>query len=165
MKTILALLPLLLLLPALSFVFLFTSLFTAPARAEDMPGREIMLSESEVTDRFFAYLIGLLQVDTCGVVDAEELESALSDSKGKTLVPFERIHSIRRDCGNGGRGAGNVGSGGSGSGGSRVSGEAGGTREISITFHDELKSPVPYQILGYHPGSVKASPTVRFHEG
>ncbi len=107
----------------------------------DLPGREVWLPESEVKDRFFGYLIGLVQVDTCGVLDADDLESVLRDFKGKTSIPFELIKSIRRECGDGV-----------------------GPKEVSISFKGELKTPVPYSILGYHPGSVSTSSTVRFYE-
>lgn len=107
----------------------------------DLPGREVWLPESEVKDRFFSYLIGLVQVDTCGVLDAGDLESVLEDFKGQTSIPFELISTIKRDCGDGI-----------------------GPREVSITFEKELKTPVPYSILGYHPGSVNTSRMVRFYE-
>lgn len=145
MKASIALPILLSLFPAL----LLMSLSAGPASAGDMPGSEIMLPESEVRDRFFAYMIGLVQVDTCGVVSAGDLASALAGFKGRTSVPFERIQSIQRDCGDDGlssrRGGGSM-------------------RDVSITFLEELKTPVPYHILGYHPGSVQASEIVRFRE-
>ena len=139
------------LIPAL----LLISLPAGPAPAGEMPGSEIMLPESEVRDRFFAYMIGLVQNDICGLVDSCDLASALADFKGKTSVPFERIQSIHRDCGDDGLSAGRGGAGGRG--GASV-------RDVSIAFFGELKTPVPYDILGYHPGSVQASDTVRFRE-
>ena len=123
-------------------------LFPAGAAAGEMPGSEIMLPDSEVVDRFFAYLIGLVQADTCGVVEAADLDSALAGFKGKTSVPFERVQSIRRDCGEKGR----------------AGGRSAGGREVTITFQKELKTPVPYDILSYHPGSVRSSESVRFRE-
>ena len=145
MKTSMSRAALLWLIPALVLV----CFSTGPVHAGDLPGSEIMLPESEVPDRFFAYLIGLVQVDTCGVVDAGDLVSALCDFEGKTSVPFERIQSIQRDCGD-----------------DRLSSRRGrgSVRDVSITFLKELKTPVPYQILGYHPGSVRASEIVRFRE-
>lgn len=107
----------------------------------ELPGREVWLPESEVKDRFFSYLIGLVQVDTCGVLDAGDLESILKDFKGQTSIPFELIKVIKRECADGV-----------------------GPKEVSITFNGELKTPVPYSILGYHPGSVSTSSTVRFYE-
>lgn len=108
---------------------------------EDLPGREVWLPETEVKDKFFNYLIGLVEVDTCGVLDAADMSGVLQDFKGQTSIPFEIIKDISRDCGDGG-----------------------GPREVSIRFTDELRTPVPYSILGYHPGSVRASSTVRFYE-
>lgn len=107
----------------------------------DLPGREVWLPESEVKDRFFSYLIGLVQVDTCGVLDADDLKEILEDFRGETSIPFEIIKDISRGCN-----------------------DAAGPKEVSIRFNEELKTPVPYSILGYHPGSVRASSTVRFYE-
>jgi hypothetical protein len=112
-----------------------------PALAADMPGTEVWLPEAEVKDRFFSYLIGLVQVDSCGVLDSAHLQSVLDDFRGKTSIPFEKITDIRRECAS-----------------------DSGPREVSIAFREELKTAVPYSILGYHPGSVQASRTVRFFE-
>jgi len=126
---------------ALAAAGLISFCLLVPARAEDMPGSEIWLPEAEVKDRFFSYLIGLIRVDTCGVLDSAHLQSVLEDFRGKTSIPFERIRDIRRECSS-----------------------DSGPREVSIAFGEELKTPVPYSILGYHPGSVQASTTVRFLE-
>jgi hypothetical protein len=109
--------------------------------AEDLPGREIWLPEDVVKDRFYSYLIGLVQADTCGVLLARDLERVLDDYRGKTSIPFETIKDIRRDCKHDSN-----------------------PREVSIAFNGELQTPVPYSILGYHPGSVTASTTLRFLE-
>jgi hypothetical protein len=123
-------------------VIIFCLLAPLPQLAGgDLPGKEVWLPEAEVRDRFFSYLIGLVQVDTCGVLDSGDLMEVLGDFKGETSIPFEIIKDISRDCGDGG-----------------------GPKEVSIRFNEELKTPVPYSILGYHPGSVRASSTVRFYE-
>jgi hypothetical protein len=109
--------------------------------AQDLPGREIWLPEDVVQDRFYSYLIGLVQADTCGVLYARDLEKVLNDYRGKTSIPFETIRDIRRECTHDSN-----------------------PREVSIAFHEELKTPVPYSILGYHPGSVTASEMLRFRE-
>ena len=108
---------------------------------QQLPGREVWLPETEVKDRFYSYLIGLIQADTCGTLEAYQMEKVLEGYHSKTEIPFELIKEIRRSC---------------------YSNE--GMREVSITFNGYLKAPVPYSILGYHPGSVTASPVVRFHE-
>jgi hypothetical protein len=108
--------------------------------ARDMPGREVWLPEDVVKDRFYSYLIGLVQADTCGVLRARDLENVLADYRGKTSIPFEYIEDIRRECGQS------------------------DPKAVSISFSRQLKTPVPYSILGYHPGSVIASDTVKFLE-
>lgn len=112
-----------------------------PSPASRIPGEEISLPENQVTDRFYGYLIGLVDANTCGVVDGAQLHSVLKDHLGKTSIPFQTIEEIRRDC-------------------------APGTsvRDVSITFREDLDAPVPYSILGYHPGSVAASQKVKFLE-
>lgn len=114
--------------------------FSTP-RGQELPGREVWLPENQVKDRFYGYLIGLIQADTCGVLLANQIEDVLDGYQGKTSIPFELINEIRRSCSVGG-----------------------GAREVSISFHGNLKAPVPYSILGYHPGSLIASPTVKLYE-
>jgi hypothetical protein len=111
------------------------------ATGGDLPGGEVSLKETEVKDRFFSYLIGLAEVDTCGMLDATDLSRVLSEFRGQTAIPFETIKNISREC-------------------------AGPNepKQVAIRFTDELRTPVPYSILGYHPGSVRASPTVKFYE-
>jgi hypothetical protein len=75
------------------------------------------------------------------VLFARDLERVLNDYRGKTSIPFETIKDIRRDCGHDSN-----------------------PREVSIAFNEELKTPVPYSILGYHPGTVSASTMLRFLE-
>jgi len=113
----------------------------APDAADRVPGPEIMLPEGAVPDRFYSYLIGLVDADVCGVVDGVHLSKLLQKNKGKTSIPFEKIKEIRREC---------------------VAGSA--VRDVSIAFKGDLRTPVPYSILGYHPGSVDASKTMSFLE-
>ena len=108
---------------------------------QSLPGEEICLPDSQVADRFYSYLIGLVSANVCGVVDAEQLCAILEKRSGKTAIPFTLVDRITRDCA-----------------------PHKGARDVSITFTDDLKTPVPYDILGYHPGSVAASKTVDFRE-
>jgi hypothetical protein len=105
------------------------------------PAAEIMLPEDEVKDRFFAYLIGLAEADAYGELRSEDLDEALREFAGKTRVPFNLITDIQRRPG-----------------------EPGKPDVVSISFLDMLKTPVPYSILGYHPGSVVADTAVSFYE-
>jgi hypothetical protein len=109
--------------------------------ADRLPDQEIMLPEGVVPDRFYSYLIGLVEANVCGVVDDVQLKRVLRERRGKTSIPFEKIKEIRREC---------------------VTGTT--VRDVSIAFKGDLETPVPYSILGYHPGSVDASKTMRFLE-
>ena len=107
----------------------------------ELPGAEVCLPETEVKDRFYSYLIGLIESDTYGVLTSERISEILSGYRGKTSIPFEKILEIRREP--------------------RSDGKA---NYVSISFNGILKAPVPYSILGYHPGSVIASQKVDFFE-
>lgn len=107
----------------------------------EVPGAEISLPESQVADRFYGYLIGLVDANTCGVIDGRKLEEVLHRYRGKTKIPFEKIKEIRRECS-----------------------DSSSVRDVSIVFNGALDTPVPYSILGYHPGAVRASQTVAFLE-
>jgi hypothetical protein len=100
-----------------------------------------MLPEDEVKDRFFAYLIGLAEGEAYGRLLNEDLNEALREFAGKTRVPFRLISDIQR-----------------------IQGNPGKPNVVSISFLEMLKTPVPYSILGYHPGSVVADTTVTFFE-
>jgi hypothetical protein len=100
-----------------------------------------MLPEAVVPDRFYSYLIGLIEANACGSVDDSQLGEVLRQYRGKTSIPFETIKEIKRGC---------------------VSGTT--VRDVSIVFKNPLETPVPYSILGYHPGSVGASQSVGFLE-
>ena len=105
------------------------------------PASDIILLEEVVKDRFFAYLIGLAEADAYGNLGNEDIGEALGDFSGKTKVPFELISEIERRRG-----------------------EPGEPGVVSISFLEGLKTPVPYSILGYHPGSVVADTVVSFYE-
>ena len=105
------------------------------------PATDVMVSEDEVKDRFFAYLIGLAEADAYGAIGTDDLGEALGEFAGKTRVPFHLINKIER-----------------------LRGEPGEPNRVSISFLEQIKTPVPYSILGYHPGSVVADTTVRLHE-
>lgn len=102
---------------------------------------DIMMPEEEVRDRFFAFLIGLAEADVFGHLSSEDLDGVLGEFAGETRVPFRLINGI-----------------------GRVRGGAGEPNRVSISFIEKLKTPVPYSILGYHPGSVVADTTVSLYE-
>lgn len=114
---------------------------SGPPSDVPLPGADVVLPEEVVKDRFFAYLIGLAEADAYGRLTDDDLGTALSGFAGKTRVPFQLISEIERRRG-----------------------DPGEPDIVSISFLEELKTPVPYSILGYHPGSVVADTVVVFYE-
>lgn len=129
-----------LLLITLAIFAMLSGTLSAP-NGEELPGREVWLPETEVKDRFYSYLVGLIKADTCGVLASNDMERVLEGYEGKTQIPFELIREIRRACS-----------------------PEDGRRKVEISFNGILRAPVPYSILGYHPGSVTASEVVKFYE-
>ncbi len=128
----------------IAIAIVFSQVLSASKTAEDpkpIPLEEIFVPESSVKDPFYRYLIGLINADICGTVDSAILSLVLSKYKSKTDIPFQLIDRISR---------------------TRESGK--NTCKVSISFKGHLKASVPYSILGYHPGSVKASEVVDFIE-
>ncbi len=94
-----------------------------------------------VKDPVFAYLVGLVDADLYGSVDATTLESFLQTHATKTQLPYEHLDHLRR-----------------------LMGQPHRTADITASFQAPLSIPVPYRILGYAPGRLRASREVRFRE-
>jgi hypothetical protein len=133
--------PAVLLVLGLAFIAVPTQALSGPETDGLVPGPEAILPEDEVKDRFFAYLIGLAEAEAYGRLSGDEISQALGGFSGATRVPFELISEIRR-----------------------TRGEGAEPGVVSISFMKNLKTPVPYSILGYHPGSVVADTVVSFYE-
>lgn len=111
------------------------------ARPQPAPGRETSLPPSEVKDAFFAYVLGLIVRDGEAEVEGGFLRDMLFEYKDAVSLPLERIDRIalKRD-------------------------PAGGGNRMEISFQGEVNIPIPFSLLGYHPGSIHASRLVAFRE-
>ena len=88
-------------------------------------------------DPVFAYLLGLLDDGRYGLVQTEHLRAATEASSERSKIPYELIRDVVRMP------------------------DPGGPRAwIRMRFHEPLDVPVPYSILGYHPGSILSTPEV-----
>jgi hypothetical protein len=96
---------------------------------------------SAVKDPVFAILLGLLDADRYGRLSREHLGREMGRLGTTTRLPYEKVARV-----------------------SRRSLEPGRVSEITLEFLGPVKVPVPYSILGYHPGHVLASPTCRLRE-
>lgn len=94
----------------------------------------------EVTDGLFAYLLGLLDRQRYGALTGAHLARVLDVTGRRSCVPHRQVREIRR---------------------APAEGSAGWARAV---FDEDLDFPVPYSILGYHPGSLRASQETLFEE-
>ena len=125
------------LLPALLAVF------TPLHRVEEgvkVPYQPVMIAG--VRDPVFAYLVALARDDARGELSGTALDRLVEKSGRESRLPHALLHEV-----------------------SRV---AGATAElparVRVAFSDPLDVPVPYSILGYHPGSLRASRELLFDE-
>ncbi len=96
---------------------------------------------SSVRDSVYAILLGLLDTESYGLLSREHLEREMRRTGGKTRLPYQKVTRV-----------------------SRQSLEPGRVSEITLDFVGPVKVPVPYSILGYHPGDVLTSPRCRLRE-
>jgi hypothetical protein len=137
-------------LPAGALAAFLAALLAAPAGAQSPsppppPGREMILPPSEVRDTFFAYLVGIVDAGLDAELDNATLRSVLTEFQSTIALPFDRISVVRHLAPRG-----EAGSSGAGS--------------LEIVFDGDLDVPVPFSLLGYHPGSLRSTRTVRFEE-
>ncbi len=114
---------------------------TCLARVELLPLPEQLFLATDVTDPVFGYLVGLLDRNIHGIIAGDHFEKAVEQSGRPSRIPHKLIREVRR---------------------------APGVRPTSgwirASFTERLKVPVPYSILGYHPGSLISSQDVTFVE-
>jgi hypothetical protein len=97
-----------------------------------------ILSAQDVRDPVFAFLIGLVDTDVYGTIDAGVLEDVVERSRGKSRLPYRTLQSLTR--------------------------EPEPHRHVTVGFEKRLKIPIPYEILSYNPGSLRASREVVLRE-
>jgi len=114
--------------------------FAAALAFAQVPPREIAVPESQVKDVFFGYIVGVMLQDEFLDVDGESLLAMFPEfADGGGQVPFlELTRMVRRPHSHG--------------------------AEIVLELKDQLRYPVPVDVLGYHPGMVIASPRLVFDE-
>jgi hypothetical protein len=94
----------------------------------------------DVNDSGFAFLIGTLDCEIFGEFDHGFVDS-LTEAHGGTKLPFEHLRVIRRSPGSDGADA-----------------------TVEVRFQEALDLPIPYSILGYNPGSLRATPALTLLE-
>lgn len=90
-----------------------------------------------VADPVFALVIGLALDDLHGTLEREDVAAAVESAGRASRLPFEKVRRVTR------------------------SPEAGAAR-VTMEFDRPLVVNIPYSILGYHPGEIRAAETVDF---
>lgn len=101
----------------------------------------ILKQEPGVNDPVFAILTGLVTSGIYGTITRERLEQEVARTGGKSRLPFESVVSIKREPV-----------------------KPGLTALVTLDFKEPIDLPIPYSILGYHPGSFRASQHCLFRE-
>jgi hypothetical protein len=95
----------------------------------------------DVKDGVFGYLVGLLDANTYGRVAGSQFRDVLQRTGRGSRIPYETIGEVCRAP------ASTLGEG-----------------WVRVNFTGPLDVPVPYSILGYHPGSLHSSAQVTVRE-
>jgi hypothetical protein len=91
-----------------------------------------------ITDPMFATMIGVLDADYFGVVGQAELDSIVT-ANGGTKLPHQIFMKM-----------------------SRRPAEGSPDSYVEIHLSEEVDRPIPYSLLGYNPGSIRASQRLDF---
>jgi hypothetical protein len=113
----------------------------APAPDAPPPLPEVLPSLPAVKDGVFAVLLGLVESDSYGTLGSEHLGRDLARRGARSRLPYAELVELRRSPEQPGRLA-----------------------RVEARFRGPLNMSVPYTILGYHPGSIRADETCVFGE-
>ena len=94
-----------------------------------------------VKDPVFGLLIGLVSSGEYGDLSGDRLGAELRRLHANSVLPYQALDTL-----------------------TRLPVKAGRTATVKVTFHGDLNLPIPYSILGYHPGSFNTSQTCIFRE-
>ncbi len=107
--------------------------------ATERPTREISLPRDEVKDSFLAYVLGIIYSDADIELDNVSLREVLVEFKSSLDLPFDDLTLVSQ-----GRTAEN------------------GIGSLGVSFRHDMSIPVPFSLLGYHPGTIRVSKSVGF---
>lgn len=115
----------------------------APGRARRADGTAATAAGPEVRDPLFAFLIAVAEGDSLGVWEAPALAARIAGSGRPTRLPLDRIRRLERQA--------------IADSTSEPRGAPRPTRLWRLTLDGDLALPMPYDILGYHPGTLRLS--------
>jgi hypothetical protein len=101
-------------------------------------GAESIVSAPDVKDPVFAYLVGLVDMNVYGRIERDALEGVVGHSQNKSRLPYHVLTFLTR--------------------------EPEPSRTVTAAFEKPLRVPIPYEILTYNPGSLRATQEVILRE-
>jgi hypothetical protein len=115
----------------------------APTTPDSLPlGLPPLLRlEPAVKDPVFALLVGLVQDGVYGTLTEPRVQAELDRARLESELPYRSLADL-----------------------TRLPVIAGKTALVRVRFNGPLNLPIPYSILGYHPGSFNVSETTVFRE-
>ncbi len=126
----------------------------APRPDPDRPGRARRAPAAdaagpEVRDPLLAFLVAVAEGDSLGAWDRAGLEARVAAAGRTTRLPLSRLLLVERSA---------TGADAEARDGARVE------RAWRLVFDDDLALPMPYSILGYHPGTLRIARELRLSE-
>ena len=97
--------------------------------------------DPEIRDPFFEFVVGVVEADSLGEWTRDDLQAFVTASGRETKLPIDRLVSL-----------------------SRLPDELGDDRVLRLELDAALEMPLPYSILGYHPGTLHVSRVVAVRE-
>jgi hypothetical protein len=120
------------------------------AAAPDGPTPADSGSVPEIRDPFYAFILEITAVDSLGAWTRDDLQAYVARSGRPTRMPLDRLRHISRRAAAGPE--------------SEIQRGAQVFRIWEIALEDDLRLPMPYSILGYHPGHLLISRDLKFSE-
>jgi hypothetical protein len=127
-------------------LLLAVSLVSGPGRAAEGMDEAVLVPADGVRDPVFAVLLGFVLDNHTGEMDSTRVRSEVEKIGRKPKLPYRMIEAVTRVP--------------------ETSEAAQYSAQYSVTsrFIREIDLPVPYQILGYHPGSFQGASRLDFRE-
>lgn len=101
----------------------------------------VLPTASGVQDPVFAILLALIEGDLCGTISADRMRREIAETGRSSRIPVEYLKEVRRSVFEGSPHA-----------------------EVVLISKDDINVPIPYRVLVYHPGSMRASRVLELDE-
>jgi hypothetical protein len=132
---------------AAALAVLFAATAGAALADEPAPGPaalvlpEVLPLEPDVKDPVFAVLVAVVRADLYGVLTRAHLERELQRRRLRSRLPYGSVRDV-----------------------ARVPAPPGARALVTVRFEGALAVPIPYSILWYHPGRIRAGDSCVFRE-